>query len=94
MAVKGVIWLWPEGRIIVGIEAVSMHDDFAVPKWRLEDVVLVRCCDKVFTIEKEGPHFAICHTNVSLEVDLVGMPVQTEDSTYCLQLETSSNWHQ
>ena len=42
-----------------------MHDDFVVPKWRLDDVILIGLGDKVFSIEKEGPHF-VCYLCVAM----------------------------
>ena len=64
MAVKHIIRLGPENRIIISIEAVSAHDHLAVSKWRFGNEDLIRSGDKIFSIEEESPDFAIRRTNV------------------------------
>jgi hypothetical protein len=64
MTVIHVIRLWPENRIIVCIEAVHTHHYFAVSNWQLGDEGSIRGADKIFSIQKESPDFAIHHTYV------------------------------
>ena len=65
MAVKCVIRLWPQDRIVVCIEAVGTHHYFAVSNWRFRNEGSIRSGDKIVSIEEESPDFAIRCTNVS-----------------------------
>jgi hypothetical protein len=64
MAVKRIIRLGPENRIVISIEAVRTHDYFAVSKWWFGNEGLIRSGDEIFSVEEESPDFAIRRTNV------------------------------
>jgi hypothetical protein len=64
MAVKRIIRLGPENRIVISIEAVRTHGYFAVSKWRFGNEGLIRSGDEIFSVEEESPDFAIRRTNV------------------------------
>jgi hypothetical protein len=63
MTVQSVIRLQPEYRVIICIEAISMHYYFTVSSWWLGDEGLIRSGDEIFSTEEESADFAICHTN-------------------------------
>jgi hypothetical protein len=65
MAVKHVIRLWPENRIVACIEAVGTHNYFANSDWWFGDEGLIGSGNKIFPIEEESPDFTIRCTNLS-----------------------------
>jgi hypothetical protein len=64
MTVKHVIRLWPENRIVVCIEAVSMHHYFTVSNWWFGNEGSIRSGERIFSVEEESPDFAIRCTDV------------------------------
>ena len=64
MAVKCVVRLGPEDRVVVCIKAVGTHEYFPVSNRRLGDGGLIRGGDEIFTVEEESPDLAVCCTDV------------------------------
>jgi hypothetical protein len=64
MAIKHVIRLWPQDRIVVCIEAVGTHHYFAVSNGRFRNEGLIRSGDIICPVEEESPDGAIHRTNV------------------------------
>ena len=64
MAVKCVVRLGPEDRVVICIKAVGTHKYFAVSNRRLGDGGSIRRGDEIFAIEEESPDLAVCCTDV------------------------------